>query len=145
MTDDVLTTTLTRTYAKPPSEVFRAWVEPEQLRRWYAPVDGWVVGAADVTPGVGGSYTVAFGPAPDGDAYREHGTYTVFDPPHRLAWTGTLEGDDELTLLTEVTFTAEGAGTRVTVVESELPDAATVEEHTEGWTTALENLAQLLA
>ncbi|MCC4909548.1 SRPBCC domain-containing protein [Microbacterium sp. cx-59] len=144
MTANDRSITLTRTYARPPADVFEVWVDPESLRHWYAPVEGWVVGSAEVSPGVGGSYTVTFGPPPEGDAYREHGTYTAFDAPHHLAWTGTLEGEGDLTLRTEVTFAAHGEGTLVTLTEQELPDDATAEEHTEGWTTALKHLAKLL-
>ncbi len=31
---------LTRTFAAPREEVFRAWVEPQALKSWFAPSDG---------------------------------------------------------------------------------------------------------
>lgn len=148
MTQDDRSITITHRYSQPVAQVFAAWVDPDLLRRWYAPVEGWVVGSAEVIPGVGGSYTVTFGPAPAGDDYRESGTYTVFDPPHRLAWTGTVEGEDmegaetdELSV--EVTFSEVGSATVVTIVERGFSRDEVAEEHTEGWTETLRALGTL--
>lgn len=137
--------TVIRTYPHPPEHVFRAWTDPELLRRWYVPVDGWVVGSAEVVPGVGGSYAVSFGPPPDGDAYRETGTYTVFDPPHCLETHGTVDGGEAAGEpgRIRVDFVAVDGGCEVTVVETDLSPAGAA-EHEEGWSVTLEHLAAAL-
>ncbi|MBN9140148.1 MAG: SRPBCC domain-containing protein [Micrococcales bacterium] len=134
--------TVTRRISAPPATVFRYWTDPQLVRGWYAPVDEWIVGTAEITPGVGGGYHITFGPAEDADAYTEKGSYLVYDPPHRLMWDGTVEGegaDDGVTRI-EITFAEDGDGTLVTVVESGM-SAATAEEHEQGWAAGLEKLA----
>jgi uncharacterized protein YndB with AHSA1/START domain len=136
---------LNRRYAQAAETVFRAWTDAELLRRWYAPDDGWIVGRAEVQPGVGGSYVVTFGPPPRGDAYQERGTYTEFAPPSRLAWNGTLTGVVEEALRVEVTFAADGPETEMTLRETGVVFGNAVPtEHEEGWTSTLVHLDRLL-
>lgn len=139
MTND-RTITITRLIAAPIHTVFSYWTSAELIVSWYAPVDDWVVGHAEITPGVGGGYLVRFGPAPEGDAYTEAGTYTAYDEPHRLSWEGTVEGDDVSdTSFIDVVFSAEGDGTLVTVTETGLT-AESADEHTQGWEWGLASL-----
>lgn len=143
MTDHIIT--LHHTITADIETVFNAWVTPEILTTWYAPVEGWVVGHAEVEPGVGGHYRISFGPPPAGDAYTEEGTYTVFEPVHRLAWTGTVTGDGEGDILEiSVTFESHGERTVVTVTETGLRTAEAFEEHSEGWRATLAQLSVAL-
>ncbi len=137
--------TVTRRISAPPETVFRHWTDPELVRGWYAPVDDWIVGTADITPGVGGGYHITFGPPPAGDAYSEKGVYLVYETARRLVWDGTVEGDgaDRSVSRIEITFAEDGDGTVVTVVESGLA-ADSAAEHEQGWTTGLEKLADAI-
>ncbi len=139
------TIALERTFRAPRETVFRCWTEPELLKTWYSPVDEWIVGHAEVTPGVGGGYLVRFGPAPDGDAYAEEGTYRVFDAPARLVIEGTVAGEDmQEASLIEVRFLEEDSGTRVVVTETGL-SAEAASEHEQGWQGCLDHLEASLA
>lgn len=132
--------TLSRRIDAPIEKVFSYWTSPELIAHWYAPVDDWVVGEARITPGVGGGYSVSFGPAPEGTAYTESGTYTAYDPPHRLTWEGTVEGDGESnTSFIDVVFARDGDATLVTVTETGLT-AEVADEHSQGWEWGLESL-----
>lgn len=132
--------TLSRRIDAPVERVFSYWTSPELIAHWYAPVDDWVVGEARIAPGVGGGYRISFGPGPDGTAYTESGTYTAYDPPHHLAWEGTVEGDGESnTSVIDVVFASDGMGTLVTVTETGLT-AEVADEHSQGWEWGLENL-----
>jgi uncharacterized protein YndB with AHSA1/START domain len=144
MTETTRTVTVSRRIPRPIDAVFEAWITPEWLTRWYAPVDDWIVGKSEVVPGVGGHYLVHFGPAPEGMDYVEQGTYLEFDRPNRLAWEGTVSDGEEEVLRTEITFAADGDGTLVTVTETGLRSEESAAEHEEGWTTALENLENAL-
>lgn len=57
---------LQRTIPAPPERVYRAWLDPELMRRWLAP-DALEVTRAEVDERVGGSYRVWQGNA-DGDS-----------------------------------------------------------------------------
>lgn len=137
--------TLTRRIAAAPARVWAAWTTADGLRSWYAPVEGWIVGNAEVDPCVGGGYRVTFGPEPDGDAYVEEGTYTIVDPITRLGWDGRVSGEgmDDSSRI-DITLTPDGDGTVVDVVESGLSEESAA-DHEEGWTWALERLEGALA
>ena len=139
------TVTLTRRIAASVDAVYAAWTTESGLRTWYAPVEGWVVGEARVDARVGGGYRVTFGPAPAGDAYVEEGTYTIVEPGARLVWNGTVTGDDASDVShIEVTFTPDGDGTLLTVVEKGL-SADAADMHEQGWSEALDRLEVVLA
>ncbi|MGV8969923.1 MAG: SRPBCC family protein [Microbacteriaceae bacterium] len=142
MTD--LSITVTHTVAADIETTFNAWVTPEILTTWYAPVYGWIVGSAEVTPGVGGHYRVSFGPPPLGNDYTEEGTYTAFEPPVHLEWNGSVTDEGGENLHISVSFEARGTSTLVTVVEAGLTTTEAAEEHTEGWTAALAKLSATL-
>lgn len=142
MTDRTIT--LKQTINADIETTFNAWVTPEILKTWYAPVEDWVVGSAEVTPGVGGHYRITFGPPPAGDAYTEEGTYTVFEPVHRLSWTGTVTDGTDDSLEISVAFESHGERTTVTVTETGLSTDEAVEEHTEGWVATLAQLSSTL-
>lgn len=139
------TVTLSRRIAAAPDAVWAAWTTAEGLRSWYAPVDTWIVGDASVDARVGGGYRVTFGPEPDGDAYVEEGTYTIVDPITRLGWDGRVSGEgmDDSSRI-DITFTPDGGGTLVAVVESGLSEDSAA-DHEEGWAWALERLEGALA
>ncbi|MBN9612322.1 MAG: SRPBCC domain-containing protein, partial [Actinobacteria bacterium] len=102
--------TVERVYSASPERVFAAWIDPEILRRWYAPVDGWVVSHAESDPRPGGEYRISFGPAPDGNTYTEHGTYEVVEPGQLLRWRLELSGTSIECTVVEVSFEAVADG-----------------------------------
>ena len=137
--------TITRRIAAAPEAVWAAWTTADGLRSWYAPLDGWIVGTATVDARLGGGYDVTFGPEPDGDLYREEGTYNVFEPVEKLAWDGRLtgEGASEQSSIS-ITFTADGEGTVLDIVERGLSEES-VADHEVGWNGALDRLEELFA
>lgn len=144
MTDHIAT--VTQHVRATPDVVFAAWTSPDGIRAWYSPVPEWVVGSASVDARVGGGYRVTFGPAPDGDAYVEAGTYTAVEPAARLAFDWTLDGPSTGTDAGDavITFEGDGDGTIVTVVDR----CSTYDQrksHEEGWSAVLGNLAARLA
>ena len=61
---------LTRTIQAPPEEVYRAWTEPDRLRRWFGP-DGFEVLEVELEARPGGRYrTAVTGPGGSGAASR---------------------------------------------------------------------------
>lgn len=133
----------TRRYPAPRAQVFAAWTRPAQLARWWStPVLAAVTGAP-VAVGdalrvrVGGGWVVV--------AVRE-----VASPSRVVfAWGGDAAGT-----MTEVTatFTDDGAGTRVSVLQATMPatrpatDAAAMPASlAASWTHSLDRLAVLLA
>jgi len=77
--------TLTRLIDAPRELLFRAWTEPELLKRWFTPRP-WTtpVVEADVRPG-GRSFVLMRGP--DGEEQPCHGVYLEVVPGRRLVFT----------------------------------------------------------
>ena len=71
------------------AELFRAWTEPDQLRRWSCP-EGAEVSEATVDLRVGGRYRIRMtGSA--GGVFTVSGAYREIDPPRRLVYTWDWE------------------------------------------------------
>ena len=79
----------------------------------------------------------------DGSNHGGGGTLTVFDPPHRLAFTWTWEdgGDEQLI---EVEFHEHEGATTVILTNRGIP-ALEREDYDEGWQNSFDNLEQALA
>jgi uncharacterized protein YndB with AHSA1/START domain len=99
----------------------------------------WMGELAVLDPRPGGEFTLFFG----GNAVR--GRYLELDPPRRvvISWGrgGSAEFPPEASTL-EVTLEPEGAGTRVSIVHSGLPEAE-APRHAAGWRGYLARLAEV--
>lgn len=131
---------LRRTYDAPRAQVFAAWIDAELLKRWYVPVDGWVVSVAEVDPRPGGGYRLEFGP-PGEKPVVEIGTYVEFVEGERLVINLRLEGriaSEDTRVVVE--FRDRGEVTEVLIVEGEYSSEEVARMHAGGWSHALERL-----
>ncbi len=111
-----------------PDEVFRAISEGDAITRWFAP-------EASVTPGVGGSVTLSWGPGMEGAA-----PISAWEPGKRFAWT-EQHGDGEPKVVEFLIEAAEGGKTVLRLVHSGFAEDsnfdAEFDSTTGGWTTFL--------
>jgi uncharacterized protein YndB with AHSA1/START domain len=141
---------LTRTIAAPPDEVYRAFVEPELLRRWFCPRDFEVVDV-EVDARVGGRHHTRI-VAPDGSRHAFVCEIRELVPGERIVMTWIFEGRDPSSRSEEslVTVTLRESGpdtTELRLVHDRLV-VRTPEEREgvrEGWDEALEKLTSLYA
>ena len=144
MTQSPTTVRLERTYAAPAQAVFDAWTSPEVMRRWWhAGGPDWQNVEAVADPRVGGRLHVTMR-SPDGTEYGGGGEYTEVDPPRRLAFTWTWDGEDASSSI-ELEFAEQGRETTVVLTHSGLRGEESAESHREGWEHTLENLGRALA
>ena len=130
-----LSLTFTCSVKAPPEEAFRAFTHATALRDW-------LCHAAANSPHKGGYLYLRWN-----EGYSARGSYTVFEPPHQLAftWDGSREPGVEAV---DLTFEASGDGTLMTLTHT-LPDRTpewqpVVDVVQEEWTSALENLQSFL-
>ena len=128
----------------PRERVFAAFVDAEQLRRWWGPA-GFTVPRLEFGAVEGTDYRIAMQP-PDGDVFHIRGTFRSVEPPRRLVFTFTYEEpdpDDQETLV-NLTFDSTGAGTRVILDQGPFTTAGRLELHREGWMDTLQRLERSL-
>ena len=135
---------LTRTFPAPREKVFRAWTDPEELKKWWGP-EGYETPTAEVDLRVGGAYRFGMQKSPDGDIFYLRGTYREVRPPERLVYTWRWEAEPELgeTLVT-VEFLARGGSTEVVLTHELFPSKEARDGHSRGWNSSLDRLAKAL-
>ena len=136
--------TLSRHYPVAPEKVYRAWTDPEAIKRWWAPGGHEPVSLAELDVRVGGRFRIVFGGA-DGKANECAGTYKEVVPNRRLvfSWHWPRSTPERVSLVT-ITFEAAAGGTQLGFRHEQFFDEAARDGHQRGWSAALQNLAAFL-
>lgn len=135
---------ITRAYDAPRARVFRAFTDPAELMKWYAPVEGWIVSAASVDLRAGGGFHLEFGP-PGGDPIIEDAEYIEVVPDERLVYRLGLRGrtTSEDTHVT-ITFADAGGGTEIVITETGYSSQEIRDMHIGGLSFMLDRLATVV-
>jgi uncharacterized protein YndB with AHSA1/START domain len=144
MTGDVVE--VFRTIDAPREQVFRAWTDPEQLRRWWGPGE-FTCPEAEVDLRPGGAYRLVMQPTA-GDPFVVGGIYREVEPPARLVYTWRWEtgpaADGSESLVT-VEFHDRGPSTELVLTHTEFPASHGPAPYRMGWEGGLDKFAQLFA
>jgi len=138
---------ITRVFDAPREVVFKAWTDPQCLKRWWGPKNFTnPVCEVDVRPG--GAMRIHMR-APDGTIYPMTGVYREIAEPERLVFAASAldaKGDPLFEQVTTVTFAEAGAKTKLTVeltFSKVKPEAAPHLAGAEmGWNMSLDRLAE---
>jgi len=138
---------ITRVFDAPREVVFKAWTDPQRLKRWWGP-KGFTNPACEVDARPGGAIRIDMR-APDGVVYPMTGTFVEVVEPERLVFISAAldaNGEPLFEVLNTVTFSEEGGKTKLTVhasvskVKGEAaPHLAGMEK---GWSMSLDRLAE---
>jgi uncharacterized protein YndB with AHSA1/START domain len=116
---------IARTIGGPRELVFRAFVDPDQVAKWWAP-DGFEVPRESVAvePGVGGHIHFTMAQSGGGPEYPVRFEIVEFVEPELLVFTSPAMPEVGILVptRTRVTFEADGDSTRVTVTQGPHPD-----------------------
>ncbi len=137
---------ISRRFDAPPEVVFEAWSSADHVSQWFCP-KGYSAPQAKVELRVGGPFEVCMR-SPEGRDVWTRGTVAEVIPNERLVLDLYAEDDGGRRLFgayTEVTFTPEGRGTRLDVVQTYTSDEPSLTAHMtdgapEGWTQTLDKL-----
>ena len=140
-----LTLELSRVFQAKRENVFRAWIDPDELKPWWGPKGfNTEIDTFNATPG--GAYRVCMR-APDGSEHWLHGEFKEVSPHDFLSMSWIWEAGDMAghEMLVTITFTAVGDATEIKLVHSNLPSEGAVTAHSEGWTSSFECCDETLA
>jgi len=136
--------TLTRHYPVAPEKVWRAWTDPQAVRKWWGPGPGEPVSAAELDVRAGGRFRIVFG-GPDGKAHECAGVYKTVEPSRRLVftWCWPNTTPDRISVVS-IEFRAAGKGTDLTFRHEQLFDEKVRDDHQRGWSGSLDKLERFL-
>jgi len=139
-----ITLNLRRIFKAPREKVFRAWTDPEELKKWWGP-EGYATPSAEVDLRVGGKYRLGMRKLPDGEIFYLSGIYREVRPPESLVYTWRWEAQPEHgeTLVT-VEFREVRDSTEVVLTHERFPTQKARDDHNRGWSGCLDRLAKLL-
>ncbi len=148
MADKQASLQIVRRFSVSPEEVWRAWTDPEAMKKWWGPGETDVVHLAETDVRVGGRFRVVFAsPAssePD-EVNDVGGVYREVVPNRKLVFSWTWKSTPERESQVTVTFKPTRDGTELTLLHERFFDAETRDRHEEGWTGALDKLDRLLS
>jgi len=138
---------ITRTLPAPPQQVFKAWTNPEALKKWFAPTDQHRTSVPMLELKVGGRYRIEM--RHDAKVFIVVGVYQEIRPPDRLVFTWRWEsepdhGEAGNTLVT-LELKPRGSGTELTLTHERFVSEQKREEHAHGWAGCLNGLERFLS
>ena len=136
--------TLSRSYPVAPEKVWRAWTDPEAVKRWWGPGGVQLVSLARLDVRVGGRFRIVFGGA-EGKDHEVQGVYKEVVPNRKLVFTWTWPNSTpERESLVTIMFRAVDRGTQLDFLHEQLFDETVRDNHKRGWSETLDKLAQFL-
>lgn len=143
-----------RSFKAPRALVYRAYTDPQLVRRWLLGPPGWAMPVCDMDVRVGGRYQWRWRSEQDGKEFGFAGTFKELQPASRIVHTeaydpGTVAyaypGEDALVT---VTFAEDGGVTTVTTLidygSKKTRDAAVATGMTDGMEQSYQLLDRLL-
>jgi uncharacterized protein YndB with AHSA1/START domain len=122
--------------------VFRAWTDPGEVRQWFGPGD-YSTPQVEIDLRVGGRYRFGMKP-PQGEIFYLSGEFRIIEPPKRLVYTWTWEGEGQPNeMLVTVEFLERGGSTEVVLKHERFASQEQCSQHEQGWTATLDKLPRL--
>ena len=136
--------TLTRSYPVAPEKVWRAWTEPEAVKKWWGPVGNDPVSVAELDVRVGGRFRIVFG-GPGGRDHEVQGIYREVVPNRKLVFTWTWPNSTpERASLVTIEFKTVGRGTELVFLHEGHYDETVRDNHKKGWSETFAKLERFL-
>ncbi|MGI0009846.1 MAG: SRPBCC family protein [Nitrosopumilaceae archaeon] len=147
---------ITRIFDAPRELVWKAWTDPEHMKRWWGPKD-FTAPFCKIDFHVGGVYLFCM-QSPDGMNYWSTGIYREIIPLEKIVMTNSfadekgnivpathygMDGDIPLEMLVTVTFEEGDGRTKMTMRHVGIP-AGIIRDSNVGWNTSFDKLAESL-
>jgi uncharacterized protein YndB with AHSA1/START domain len=143
---------ITRVFDAPVDQVWKAWTDPEEIKKWWGP-QHFTAPEIKHDLRVGGTYLYCMR-SPDGQDFWSTGTFREIVPMERIVATDSFadaEGNVvpsshygmegfPLEMVTTVTFEEQDGKTKLTVRQAGLPAGEMAEQTEAGWNESLDKL-----
>lgn len=136
--------TLHRVLHAPRALVFRAFVEPERMKLWWAP-RGFSMLSCALDLREGGAWRMRIRSETTGAVQIEVGTYREISEPERLVFTHSWvrsNGALTPTTLVTITFAEQNGGTEVRFSQTDFHSEEFCRSHEEGWSSSFSQLTE---
>ncbi|MEK6744199.1 MAG: SRPBCC domain-containing protein [Nitrospirota bacterium] len=148
---------ISRVFNAPREQVWKAWTEPEQMKRWWGP-KGFTAPASTIDLRVGGKYLSSMR-SPEGQEFWSTGVYREIVPLSRIVCTDSfadangnvvpashygMEGGWPLELQITVTFEDIGGKTIMNLRHAGVPAGQMRDLCETGWKESFDKLAEIL-
>lgn len=142
---------VTRTFDAPREQVYKAWTDPEEIKKWWGPKN-FTAPFARIDLREGGKYLLAMR-GPDGKDFWNGGEFRVVTPD-RLVWVDTftdangnpvpastygLSEDYPMETIITITFVETADKTNVTISHP-MAEGVNYDDETAGWNESLDKL-----
>lgn len=136
---------LKRFFAAPRERVYRAWTQPQELKKWWRAGEGWSTPIAKVDLRAGGEFLFVTQPPDAKTEHRVKGTYREIIPNKKLVYTFVVEGTESKGQeLVTVEFIDQDGGTAVHLTHEFIPRKEESDSRQTAWNVVLNNLANTL-
>jgi len=128
----------------PRALVFRAFIEPERMKLWWAP-RGFSMLSCALDLREGGAWRMRIRSDETGAVQTEVGVYREIREPERLAFTHAwvrANGTLTPTTLVTVTFAERNGRTEVNFIQTDFHSDAFCRSHEEGWSSSFSQLTE---
>jgi len=148
---------ITRIFDAPRELVWKAWTEPESVKRWWGP-KGFTAPVSKIELRVGGKYLSSMR-SPEGQVFWSTGVYRELIPLERIVCTDSfadekgnvvpatyygMTGEWPRELLVTVTLEEDGGRTKMTLRHAGIPAGKMSELCELGWNESFDKLAEVL-
>ncbi|MEQ9729757.1 MAG: SRPBCC domain-containing protein [Candidatus Methanoperedens sp.] len=148
---------ITRIFDAPRELVWKAWTDPERVKRWWGP-KGFTAPFCKIDFRVGGSYLFCMR-SPEGQDFWSTGVYREIVPLEKIVSTDSfvdekgnvvpsshygMSGEWQLELLVTVTFEEHEGNTKLTLRHIGIPAGENRKLAEQGWNESFDKLAESL-
>jgi uncharacterized protein YndB with AHSA1/START domain len=134
---------LTRVFDAPRALVYKVWTDPKHVAQWWGPRDFvTTIREMEVKPGGAWRYSMR---GPDGNDYPFDGVFLEVEEPERLVSEGSIHGDPEQKVWTEVKFSEQDGKTTLSVLQRFEFESYATRGAPIGWNQMLDRLTEYLA
>jgi len=137
---------ISRIFQAPRDRVFKAWMDPVDLKKWWHMSIEATTPIAEVDLRVGGRYRLGMTAPDSGQVMAIGGEFLIVEPPELLEYTWAWEdAENEPESTVRVEFKDLGQSTEVVITHGVFVSEQRRQQHIDGWQGCMDQLDAILS